>query len=191
MDQGDLLDHISRRARETGHPLVIGISGYCGSGKSTLARELVAELPEAMRIRGDDFLDPVRSHGRSTDWDGVDRQRLATTVLVPFRDEQTSEFRRYDWTARALGAAEPLPHATILVVDLIGLSHPDTLPFMDVAIWCDIDLHTAATRGMARDAELGRDHEALWRDVWLPNEIDFAARFTPRASASVICKASR
>ncbi|OUD84696.1 hypothetical protein BC477_17790 [Clavibacter michiganensis subsp. michiganensis] len=38
---------------------------------------------------------------------------------------------------------------------------------------------------MARDARLGRDHDALWRDVWIPNERDFDGRFAPRASADV------
>ncbi|AZH82340.1 phosphoglycerate transporter [Plantibacter sp. VKM Ac-2885] len=190
MEYRALIDHVESHSQQTAHPITVGISGYCGSGKSTLARSLVAELPRAARIRGDDFLDPARSHRRSSDWDGVDRRRLVTTVLDPFRARQESEFRRYDWSARALGAPESLPKAEILVVDLIGLLHPEALPSLDVTVWCDVDLNTAAERGMARDQRLGRDHESLWRDVWLPNEIDFAERFGPRASATILLDAS-
>ena len=186
MQRRDLIDHISGRSRESARPVVVGVSGYCGSGKSTLARELVAALPGAVRIRGDDFLDPARSHLRSTDWDGVDRSRLVASVIEPFREQRLSEFRRYDWSARALGDPEPLPLADVLVVDLIGLFHPDVLPLLDAAGWCDVDLDTDAARGMDRDRKLGRTHESLWRDVWIPNEIDFRNRFDPRLSATVL-----
>ncbi|GAB2986484.1 uridine kinase family protein [Frigoribacterium salinisoli] len=191
MDQGGLRDRISLRASAVDHPIVVGISGYCGSGKSTLARSLVAALPGAARLRGDDFLDPARSHRRSTDWDGVDRLRLVSTVLAPFRGGRPGEFQRYDWSARALGAPEPLPRAEILVVDLIGLFHPDAMAALDVTVWYDVDLETAAQRGLARDEDLGRRHEALWRDVWVPNERDFARHYRPRERADVLHESSR
>jgi uridine kinase len=191
MNQDDVLEHIVERERASDRPVVVGISGFCGSGKSTLARGLVAALPNAARMRGDDFLDPARSHRRSFDWDGVDRKRLVSTVLEPFREGRSSHFQRYDWARRALGPEEPLPQANTLVVDLIGLFHPEALPTLDVTIWCDVDLDTAAHRGVARDRKLGRSHEALWRDIWLPNERDFEQRFTPRVAADLLYTPSR
>jgi uridine kinase len=191
MNQDDVLEHIAERERASDHPVAVGISGFCGSGKSTLARSLVAALTDAVRMRGDDFLDPARSHRRSSDWDGVERERLVSTVLEPFRDERTSHFQRYDWARRALGPKEPLPQAKTLVVDLIGLFHPETLPTLDVTIWCDVDLDTAAHSGIARDRKLGRSHDALWYDIWLPNERDFERRFTPRDTAHLLYTPSR
>jgi len=191
MDQARLLELISTRQRELKRPTVVGISGYCGSGKSTLARSIVAALPGAVRMRGDDFLDPARSHERSSDWDGVDRQRLVSSVLVPLRMGQTGQFRRYNWSTQLLGVSEPLPQADVLVVDLIGLFHPDALPFIDIPIWCDVDLETAARRGMARDVALGRRHEALWRDIWIPNEVDFEERFAPKETAIAFSQPSQ
>lgn len=191
MDQDDIFGHIVERERAVEHPIVVGISGFCGSGKSTLARSLVAALSDAVRLRGDDFLDPARSHRRSSDWDGVERDRLVSTVLKPFREGCTGHFQRYDWNQRALGPKEPLPQAKTLVVDLIGLFHPATLPALDVTIWCDVDLDTAARRGIARDRKLGRSHDALWHGTWLPNERDFEQRFTPRDAAHVLYAQSR
>lgn len=107
-------------------------------------------------------------------------------MLDPLHSGRGGAFRRYDWSRRALGGPEPLPETDLLVVDLIGLLHPEARPWIDVAVWCDVDLATASARGMARDARLGRDHVALWRDVWIPNERDFDAEFAPRASADVL-----
>ncbi|WP_246078125.1 uridine kinase family protein [Rhodoglobus vestalii] len=180
-----LIGQIDAQRRKTGPRTIVGISGYCGSGKSTLTRQLVAAVPDSKRMRGDDFLDPVRSHRRSSDWDGVERLRLASEVLAPRREGRPSTFRRYDWSQRQLGTPEPLPVAQILVVDLIGLFHAEALPFIDLTIWCDVDLQTAARRGMERDEKLGRNHGVLWRDVWIPNERDFHDQFSPRTQADI------
>lgn len=136
-------------------------------------------------MRGDDFLDPVRSHQRSTDWDGVERDRLMSEVLEPFREQRLAMFRRYDWGLRALGTPEPVPSGDIMIVDLIGLFCPETNDVLDVKIWCDVDLETATSRGLARDAALGRDHVDLWHNVWVLNERDFENRFHPRQGADV------
>ncbi|OIH93409.1 uridine kinase [Curtobacterium sp. MCBA15_001] len=185
-DSDALVARIESLTAATGRPVVVGISGFCGSGKSTLARQLVDAVPDSVRMRGDDFLDPVRSHHRSTDWDGVERIRLRDTVLRPFRDGNPGLFRRFDWSTRALGDPEPVPTAQVLVVDLIGLFHPEVLDDLDLTVWCDVDLETAAARGMSRDAALGRRHDRLWLDVWVPNDRDFAQRWAPRARADVV-----
>lgn len=186
-----LVDRILQDRERLGRPIVVGVSGFGGSGKSTLARELVSMIPGAIRMRGDDFLDPKRSHCRSTDWDGVERVRLVNEVLGPFRNHQVGTFRRYDWSKRALGAPEPVPSGEVMVVDLIGLFHPETLDHLDLTVWCDVDLETSSARGMHRDHELGRDHTALWEDVWIPNERDFFDRFAPRDLADVRLSSTR
>ena len=179
-------DRIRGVAAEADHPVVVGISGYCGAGKSTLARELTDLVPGAVRMRGDDFLDPVRSHQRSNDWDGVERVRLVSTVLEPFRAARRGTFQRYDWARKQLGAPEPIPQARILIVDVIGLFHPEALPALDLRVWCEADLEVASAQGKERDRQLGRSHDRLWTDVWIPNDRDFAAQFTPRAQAHLL-----
>jgi uridine kinase len=186
METSAVADDVHRVAAEADRPVVVGISGYCGAGKSTLARELTDLMPGAVRMRGDDFLDPVRSHQRSSNWDGVERERLVATVLEPFRAAEHGTFQRYDWACRQLGAPEPVPQAEILIVDLIGLFHPEALPALDLRIWCEADLEVAAAQGRERDRELGRRHDRLWADIWIPNDRDFAARFDPRAQAHVL-----
>ena len=116
----------------------------------------------------------------------MERVRLRREVLDPFRAGEQSRFRRYDWSAGRLGDPEPLPAARVLVVDAIGLLHPDLDGAFDLTVWMDVDLETATSRGMRRDRAQGSDHEALWNDVWVPNELDFVARFDPRARADYL-----
>ena len=163
---------------------VVAISGYGGSGKSTLAKSL-ADSDGRTRLRGDDFLDPIRSHHRSTDWDGVERTRMRQEVLDPFRAGERARFQRFDWHALALAPAEDLPDADVLLVDAIGILHPDLDGCFDLSIWVDVDLKTAGRRGMERDRRNGHDHDRLWTEVWLPNDRDFAARFNPVGRADV------
>lgn len=186
MDIDELAARVAGVAVRSSHPVVVGVSGYGGSGKSTLARGLAARVDGAVRMRGDDFLDPVRSHIPSQDWDGVDRERLVREVLDPFRRGAAGEFRRFDWSTRELSEPEPLPRADVMVLDLVGLFHPVTLAHLDLTVWCDVDLATATRRGIARDAVDGHDHERLWIEVWEPNERAFEARFTPREHADVL-----
>lgn len=180
MDALTLAKLINTARQQVRHPITVGISGFGGSGKSTLARSLTNLVEGSIRMRGDDFLDPGRSHRRSPDWNGVERIRLALDVLAPFRERKSSTFQRFDWSARELGAPERVPTGEVMIVDLIGLFHPETTGALDLRIWCDVDLETATDRGIARDALLGRDHETLWHDVWVPNEREFMDNFSPR-----------
>ncbi len=107
-------------------------------------------------------------------------------VLLPFLAGSAGSFRRFDWGIGALGKSEPVPLGDVMVVDLVGLFHPEALDFLDLTIWCDVDLATAQARGMKRDAAVGRDHSRLWREVWVPNERDFEANFAPRERADVL-----
>jgi uridine kinase len=173
-----------RRAHD--RRITIGVSGYGGAGKSTIARRLEALLPQSYRLRGDDFLDPARSHLRSRDWNGFERERLVDTVLRPFRDGRPCTFRRFDWSAGYLGPSEKLPETPIMIVDAVGLFHPITQPFIDLAVWVDVDAATAMARGKQRDRELGRDHDHLWDGVWAPNDADFDECFAPRDRADIL-----
>ena len=181
----EIIDAIEGLRRERS-AITVGISGFCGAGKSTFTRQVIKSVEDSARIRGDDFLDPERSHQRSAEWDGVDRPRLRAEVFEPFRNGKPGLFRRYDWGTHQLGSPEAIPSAQVLVVDAIGLFNPELDGMFDLTVWVDVDLSLATERGMARDRRLGRTHEQLWNDVWGPNERDFVVRFDPRARADYL-----
>lgn len=135
--------------------MLVGISGFRGAGKSTLVRELLAAIPGSTRVRGSDFTGPSG---------GLDRGRLHTQVLAPFREERTG---------------------AVLFVDAAELFHPDLSDAFTLRIWVDTPLTVASARGRARDRAFGRDTDALWTRVWAPADFDFAARFSPREHADL------
>ena len=180
----DIIDGIDQ-ARERSGRVAVGISGFAGAGKSILARRLVDTVEDAVRVRGDDFLDPIRSHQRSRDWDGVQRDRLRTEVLEPFRTGRDLEVRPLDWTTGKLGEPTPLPHASVLLVDAVGILHPALLPWFDVTVWVDVGLEEAQSRGMSRDRAAGLDHDRLWTEVWTPNDHEFEQAFAPSEQADL------
>lgn len=165
--------------------VVVAVSGYAGAGKSRLARALVDALDDAVRVHGDDFLDPSRVRRRSSDWDGVDRERMRSEVLEPFRAGRRATVRTLDWATGRLGDPTPLPHASALIVDSIGIFHPDLLPWFDLTVWVDVDLEVAQSRGMARDQAAGLDHEDLWLHVWTSNDREFEQTFFPADQADI------
>lgn len=182
-DAGELAERIRHIAAQR-DVLVVGISGYGGSGKSTLARRLQALLPEAARVRGDDFLDPLGSRERSDEWDALLRDELAI-VLGTLRAGEAAECRPVDWATGGRQPERTLPTARIQLIDAVGLLHPQLLPLLDLTVWVDVPLAVASERGMRRDRAAGDDHDALWREVWVPNERGFAQRHRPREAADV------
>lgn len=181
----DIVDAIEQ-LRATSLRLVVAITGFGGAGKSTLSRALVDAVPDSVRLRGDDFLDPERSHRRSSGWDGVERARMRTEVLEPFRSGDPVSFRPYDWDAGRLGPITVLPQASVLLVDAIGVLHPDLEGCFDLTVWVDVGLETAGRQGLERDRRNGHDHDRLWAEVWTPNDRDFAAEFNPRERADLL-----
>jgi uridine kinase len=181
----DVVEAIER-LREIRPRLIVAITGFGGAGKSTLSRALVENVPGSVRLRGDDFLDPDRSHRRSPDWDGVERERMRSEVLEPFRRGDPASFRPYDWDARQLGPVTVLPPASVLLVDAIGVIHPVLDGCFDLIVWVDVDLARAGRQGRRRDRRNGHDHDRLWNEVWTPNDRDFAAGFSPRERADLL-----
>jgi len=183
----DVVDIVAAidRLRDVKGRVAVGVSGFAGAGKSVLARQLVDVVDDAVRLRGDDFLDPQRVHRRSADWDGVDRQRMRDEVLEPFRAGNPVAVRPLDWSTGRRGPPTPLPQASVLVVDSIGIFHPELLPWFDLTVWVDVDLEVAQSRGLARDRAAGRDHDRLWTEVWTPNDRDFERTFAPADGADL------
>src|SRR5699024_911409 len=154
--------------------------------KATLPRTLKTRLSVCVRVRVDDFLDPVLIHQRSGDWSGIWRDRLANEVLAPFAAGRPVYVRPLDWRTGTLGRPQRLREASMLCVDGIGIFHPQIIDRFDLRIWVDTDPLTAVSRGQMRDRAAGLDHDALWTRVWSANDADFDERFAPRDRADVI-----
>lgn len=168
--------------RLPGSPVTIGISGYGGSGKTTMAQAM-ADALSASVISIDEF-GTAGVFSRSNDWQGLDRKRLVRQVLDPLSHgtRKLSYDRCDDWDSWET-VPMPLLVDRFLIIEGIGLFHPDLIPYLNYRIWLDVPLAEASARGISRAQNLGREPSEVWHRVWEPNEIDFERKFQPKTWA--------
>lgn len=184
-DPAVIAHRVTSLAATVNRPLMLGISGFGGAGKSTLAQALLELMPGSQVVPGDQFLLSRPPTARSDDWASVDRERLRTQVMLPIRRGQAPHYQVYDWAAGALGGWLAVTGSPVIVEGL-GLFHPDIVGHFDLRVWIDVDLDTATSWGMERDKTVYDNPQTqLWEEVWKPNDADFFRRFRPDRAADV------
>lgn len=169
---------------------VVAISGFLGSGKTTLAHKLAQSLPECGIVSADDFM-LNNFHERSADWACIDRQRIIDEVLKPAEKGQEIKFHVYNWDSGSSNLTETLGMPKVLLLEGIGIIHPDLQPYFNFSIWVDEDLKTAAKRGMQRDKEvLHIDNDLLWTQVWMLNDQEYHDKYYPHQLVDYLYKES-
>ena len=119
--------------RLPGSSVIIGVSGYGGSGKTTLAHAL-AERLSAPVISIDEF-GTSAVFRRSDDWQGFDRERLVRQVLAPLARgvRELSYDSCDDWDSWETVPTH-LVMERFLILEGVGLFHPDVVPYLDYRI---------------------------------------------------------
>ncbi|WP_207711705.1 hypothetical protein [Sulfobacillus harzensis] len=75
-----------------------------------------------------------------------------------------------------------------LILEGVGLFHPDIVPFLNYRVWLEVPLDEATARGIARERSLGREQSEIWKHLWEPNEIAFERKFQPKRSAHCLVR---
>ena len=181
MKKCELLTELAHEieANRNGRTTVVAISGFAGSGKSTLTSNLAKQLDDAEVVSSDEF-SIHQQRGRCDNWASIDRARLVAEVLEPARSNQPIRYQQYDWANDRLGDWHDVPDSAFLLIEGLGVIHPDLLSLFDLTVWIECPLEVATERGRCRDREIYKvDHDAVWRDVWTPNDRDYYNRFRP------------
>ncbi len=172
---------------------VIGISGHGGAGKSTLAARLMTDLggtPEQV-IRTDSFYavdaGPSSALFDLHDWPALfdllhrirttkDPERLSYSVRTYSGDERTCDV--------------PMPPAVL--VEGIRLLRPETMTFLDMAVWIDLAPEPAGRRAVERNRDQGdsSDELDLWRTKWIPEAHEYVQLVRPEQLAHVLVPAA-
>lgn len=175
---------------DTKRTKVVAISGFLGSGKTTLAHKLAQNLPETGIISADNFMLDTY-HERSGDWGCMDRPRIINEILLPAKKGQEIKFHVYDWATDSSNLTETIGMPKVLLLEGIGIIHPDLKPYFDFSIWVDEDLQIAAKRGMERDKKvLHTNNDLLWTQVWMLNDQEYYDKYYPHQLVDYLYKAS-
>jgi uridine kinase len=172
---------------------VIGISGHGGAGKSTLADSLMTDLggmPDQV-IRTDCFyaVDAGPSSGLFDlhDWSALyDLLQRIRATKEPKR--LTYPVRTYSGTA---GTCD-VPMPPVVLVEGIRLLRPETMMFLDMAVWIDLAPEPAGRRAIERNRDQGdsRDELDLWYTKWIPEAHEYGQLVCPERLADVLVAAA-
>jgi hypothetical protein len=190
-DTSQLNDLVARIVALDRPRSVIAISGFGGSGKSTLAEAVRRRLDDTAVVAADNFW-TNRAVGRSVDWADLDRGRLRTQVLEPFRRDGTIRYQIYDWDEDRPVQWRSHDGVHRLIVEGVGLLHPDTKHLYDYMVWIDCEPTKATERAIRRDQlqGSGSENEELWWNTWAPNDADFFAKYRPDRAADFVYRAA-
>lgn len=151
---------------DLGHPVRVGIDGYCGAGKTTLARDLERAIRRAGRpvlhVDSDGFhhvrerrYRQGRESARGYYDDAYDLDAVAERVLRPLGPggDRVVATRIHDLASDALldETTRVAPDAVVLFAATF-IQRGDLRALWDEVVWVDTDEPTATGRGIARDA---------------------------------------
>jgi hypothetical protein len=125
--------------------------------------------------------DDVAWHHSFFEWSDL----LVEGILKPLRNGRAVSYRPPGWDKRGRpGAIEVPAGMDLVIVEGVGASRIEVMPWIDRALWVQSDLEEAERRGIARD---GGTQEArdFWHE-WGAQESDFLERQRPWERATAI-----
>lgn len=174
----DVLHRIFDADRKRHHrPWIVALDGRSGSGKSTLANLLHQSVSSSEIVHTDD----VAWHQSFFDWSDL----LVENILKPLREGKSVSYQPPGWQKHGRpGTIEVAAGVDLVVVEGVGASRTEVMPFIDSSLWIQSDLDEAERRGIARDGgtEAARN---FWHE-WIAEEFEFLERQRPWERATVI-----
>jgi uridine kinase len=164
-------------SRAHDRPWILAVDGRGGNGKSTIADLLQHAVPSSMVVHTDD----IAWHHSFFDWGDL----LIEDILKPLHSGKAVRYQPPGWqTHGRTGAIEIAAGLTLVIVEGVGASRTEAMPWIDRSIWVQSDLDEAKRRCLARE---GNTEEArtFW-DEWMIQEVDFLQRQRPWERATAI-----
>ena len=158
-------------------PWVLAVDGRSGSGKSSIANLFHRSVPACAVVHTDD----VAWHQSFFDWSDL----LVEGILKPLRNGEAVSYRPPGWHKQGRpGAIEVAAGLDLVVVEGVGASRTEVMPWIDSSLWVQSDLDEAERRGIARDGGT-EDARNFWHE-WIAQEFEFLKRQRPWERATVV-----
>jgi uridine kinase len=174
-------------ARDTSHPIIIGVAGGTGSGKTTVTQEILRRVGQARiaYIPHDAYYRPLAhlppNLREQVNFDHPDS--LETDLLVEhlelWRSGQAIEVPVYDFTThmRTAKTVRVEPQRVALVDGILVFAEQRLREVFDVKLYVDADADIRFIRRLRRDIdERGRSMESVikqYLDTVRPMHLDF------------------
>ena len=147
-------------------PRILAVDGLAGSGKSTLATCFIGPCQPPV-VHTDD----VAWHHSFFDWSDL----LVEGILKPLRKGKAMSYRPPGWHKHGRpGAIDVEAGLDLVVVEGVGASRTEVMPWIDRSLWVQSDLDEAERRGIARDGGT-QDARNFWHE-WAAQEFEFLQR---------------
>jgi len=170
---GHLLELLDSRPPTLGRGRLLCVDGPAGAGKTTLADAVTALEPGTTVVHVDDLLDG---------WLGLPTVAQAVDALLrPLARGESGSYRRYDWELGRFAETVPVEPAPLLVLEGCGAGSRAYADLATLIVWVSAPTDLRVTRGVERDGEALRAHQARW----LVDEAELFAREGTRARADV------
>ena len=144
---------------------IVAIDGRSGAGKTTLAGKLEKELQEegtaVAAIEVESFIG-----GWNGLIDGV--EAVAAQILEPVRSRGRATARMWDWNRGAWAEEVRVPPSgpvDVLILTGCGAASAPCRPFVDLAVWVELDEERRRERVARREGDPGR-----WWRMWAEQE---------------------
>ncbi|KKI90185.1 hypothetical protein WQ54_23850 [Bacillus sp. SA1-12] len=176
------MDHIT--ANKT---FLLGIDGCGGAGKSTLAQSFKdVGGNEVTIIHMDDFYKPTSLRSQVSDDEiggNWDCERVKKQILEPLRNNQSTNYQRYDWNLDDMAEWYDVPAGGLVVIEGCYSLVNSLNKYYDFKIWVESPKELRLNRGIERD---GEERRHLWEDLWMPAEERYIREQNPLKTADLI-----
>ena len=152
--------------------IIVALEGGSASGKTTLAEELKQRYEANVFHMDDFFLRPEqRTKERLAEPGGnVDRERFYEEVVIPLRNGESVEYRRFDCSTFTLQPSVKVSPKRLTIVEGAYSMHPEFGKYYDLSVFLTIDPELQRERILKRN---GLEKAEQFFGEWIPMEQEY------------------
>ncbi len=165
--------------------VILALEGGSASGKSTLG-QLLWEIYDCNLFHMDDFF--LRPEQRTAEryreiGGNVDRERFLSEVLIPLKEGEAVEYRRFDCSTMEIAPSERVVPKKLNVIEGAYSMHPELSEYYDFSVFLDISDELQRARIQKRNSPAMAQR---FFEEWIPLERTYFSEFDIKDRCSVI-----